>query len=111
MIKSLTPSQQVWLNKTGQANRRWIETTVSGIYDESSNRSVTVKTEDGAVYRRNRNYIGTRSTTNEFTYLQNKEIPLTNIEMPLEPGPSCESPQATSLSTNISGRFSPSEET
>ncbi|KAK2712438.1 hypothetical protein QYM36_011207 [Artemia franciscana] len=98
--------QQVWFNITGQANRRWIKVTVTGIYHESSNQSVTVKTEDGAVYRCN-----TRSTTSKFIYKQNNEMLLTNIEVPMEPVPSCKSLQVTSPSTNINGRSSPSEET
>ncbi|KAK2704041.1 hypothetical protein QYM36_017617 [Artemia franciscana] len=57
MIKPFAPGQQAWLNKTGQANERWIKAIVTSIYNKSSNSSMTVKTEDGAVYRRNRKFI------------------------------------------------------
>ena len=109
MIKLFVPGQQVWLNKTGQANERWIKATVTGIYDEISNRSVTVKTEDGAVYRRNRKFIRARPTTNECTYLQNNVMPLTNMEVPMEPKPSYESSPIKSPSSDISRRFCPPE--
>ncbi|KAK2709281.1 hypothetical protein QYM36_013071 [Artemia franciscana] len=106
MIKPFAPGHQVWLNKTGRANERWIKATVTSIYKESNNCSVTVKTEDGAVYRRNRKFIQARPTTNKCTYLQNNVMPLMNMEVPMEPEPLCKSPQITSPPSDISQRFS-----
>ncbi|KAK2713152.1 hypothetical protein QYM36_011741 [Artemia franciscana] len=62
------------------------------------------------LYRRNRKFIHARPTTNECTYLQNNMMPLTNMEVPMEPEPLYESPLITSPSSNISWRFSLPEE-
>ena len=109
-IKPFAPGQPVWLNKTGQAKERWIKAHVTGRYDESSDRSLTVETEDGTVYRRNRKFIRPRYSTNGCKYLQNNGTTLTSMEVPIVPESSYLSPTKSSPSSDASRKLSPREE-